>query len=125
MATRHCHSCRGRAPSCLGQEAPAWLQADGPLMLLQTLEFGWMEMDGWILSGINNPHPPQRLVSPSGAPLNLLALPLVASLSAPFLLSVCRGLSYRINTGCLSDVCQARAGHFDHIFSFAPRSSLC
>lgn len=50
-------SCRGRAPSCLGQEASAWLQADGLLMLLQALEFGQMEMDGRILSGINNLSP--------------------------------------------------------------------
>lgn len=83
-------SCRGRAPSCLGQEASAWLQADGLLMLLQALEFGQMEMDGRILSGINNLHPPQRRVPSSGTPLHLLVVPPEASSTArSFLLSGC------------------------------------
>ena len=76
---RPCFFCRPRAPSCLGQEAPAWLQADGPLVLLQALEFGRVDVEGRILSGINNPHPPRRRVPSSRAPLDLPAMPPVAS----------------------------------------------
>lgn len=63
------HSC-GASASCVGQAAPAWLQADGPLMPLQALGFGPMEMDGWVSSGEHHPHPPQRGWAPSSVPLN-------------------------------------------------------
>lgn len=71
------------SPSCLGQEAAVRLQADGALMLLQALEFGWVEMDRRVSSGINNPHPPRRRVPSSGTCLRLLAIPPEASPTAP------------------------------------------